>query len=118
MRSTQIVIFLVILNFSAVMMTAAVPGLTVDGFGAESDIEETAAYLDDRDVNQPSSDEITGSFLGGANVIERISKVVFYGPEMLSALGLPRLLVTMFELVLVFVVAFDIFEAVTNRRMS
>jgi len=118
MRTTQIAIFLVILNFAAVMMTMAVPGLTVDGFGAESDIQETAAYLDDRDVNQPSADEITGTFLGGGNLIERVSKIVFYGPEMLQALGMPGLLVTMFETVLVLVVAFDIYEAVSNRRLS
>jgi|SRR6056297_1814471 hypothetical protein len=117
MRSTNLVIFLVLLNVAAGLSGVMFPGaLDVSMSGAAIDSADTA--LSNNTVSQPSADEITGSFLNNAGILQTISNIVFRGPNMLEALGMPAIFTDGFKLVLGFVVAFDIAEAVTGRRFS
>jgi len=118
MRSTNIVIFLVLLNVAAGVGATVAPGDVVPATGASGEIDSVADDVQNREVKRPASDELIGSFFGVGALITTIKNVVFFGPEMLRNLGAPGVLVSGFETVLVFVVAFDIAEAVTGRNLS
>jgi hypothetical protein len=117
MRSTNLVIFLVLLNITAGIISVMIPDTVV--FGVQSGAIETAnQQLSTATVNQPSADEITGSFLANARLIQTIDNIIFIGPNMLGSLGLPSIFVTGLKSVIGFVVAFDVAEAVTGRLFS
>jgi len=117
MRSTNLVIFLVLLNVSAGISGVMFPG-PLDATMSSSAIETTDQQLGSNNVSQPSADEVTGAFLENGNIIQQISNIVFRGPNMLEALGMPSIFVNGFKLVFGFVVAFDVAEAITGRRFS
>lgn len=118
MRSTNLVIFLVLLNVSAGIVAVAAP-VDVDVLtGGDQKIDDTAGEVENRNVSRRGSGELIGSFLGLGTVIQTIGTVIFYGPEMLRNLGAPGLLVSGFEVVLVFVLGFDVAEAITGRQLS
>ena len=117
MRSTNLVIFLVLLNVAAGLSGVMFPG-PLDATMSGSAIQGSEATLANDTVSQPSADEITGSFLNNAGLIRTISNIIFRGPNMLEALGMPSIFTDGFKLVFGFVVAFDIAEAVTGRDFS
>lgn len=118
MRSTNLVLFLVLLNVSAGIIAVAAP-VDVDPLvGGQTEIKDTAGTVEDRDVSRRGSGELIGSFLGLGSLIQDIGTIIFYGPEMLRNLGAPGLIVTSFEVVLVFVLGFDVAEAITGRQLS
>ena len=118
MRSTNLILFLVFLNFAAIILSATVPIDVSIAAGGGSEIETASGDVENRDVNQPSADEITGSFLGGAGLIQNIATILFAGPNMLVNLGMPSIFRTAFMTVLTFVISFDVYEAVSGRQMS
>ncbi|MDR9412757.1 MAG: hypothetical protein RI531_09115 [Haloferacaceae archaeon] len=118
MRSTNIILFLVLLNVAAGVTTAVAPVPVSIATGGDGTIGATSGSLGDQEVNEPSADEITGSFLNNANIIQTIDDIIFMGPNMLVNLGMPLIFAAGFKLVLGFVVAFDIAEAVTGRQFS
>jgi hypothetical protein len=118
MRSTNLVLVLVLLNVSAGIIAVAAP-VDVDPLvGGDAEIDDSAGSVEDRDVSRRGSGELIGSFLGLGSLIQDIGTIIFFGPEMLRNLGAPGLIVTGFEVVLVFVLSFDIAEAITGRRLS
>jgi hypothetical protein len=118
MRSTNIVIFLVLLNAAAGVAGAIAPTPIDPSTNIGGEVDQTSSVVADREVNQPSADEITGSFFGVGKLIQQIDGLVFAGPNMLVALGMPSLIGSAIKGVFVFVVAFDVAEAVTGRRLS
>jgi hypothetical protein len=118
MRSTNLVIFLVLLNAAAGISAAVAPAQVSVATGGGDVIEGSSSDLQDRSVNQPSSDEITGSFFGIGSIIQTIDGIIFAGPNMLQNLGLPGIIADGFKTVLVIIVAFDVGEAVTGRVLS
>jgi len=118
MRSTNLVIFLVLLNVSAGIIAAAAPVPVDPLVGGDKEIDDTSGDVEDRNVSRRGSGELIGSFLGLGGLIRDIGTIIFYGPEMLRNLGAPALLITGFETVLVFVVGFDVAEAITGRVLS
>jgi hypothetical protein len=117
MRSTNLVIFLVLLNVAAGFSGVMFPG-PLDVAMSDSTIQQADADLGNQNVTQPSADEVTGSILNNANIIQTIEDIIFRGPNMLEALGMPSIFTDGFKLVFGFVVAFDIAEAVTGRQLS
>jgi hypothetical protein len=111
MRSTNLILFLVLLNVAAGVTTAIAPGPVAIATGADAEIQGANSALGDRQVSQPSADEITGSLLGNAGIIETIDNILFLGPTCSRTSGTPGILVGGFKVVLGFVVAFDIAEA-------
>lgn len=118
MRSTEIVIFLVLLNVATGVVAVAAPTPVNPATGGGGQIDSATGDLENRTTNQPATDEITGSFFGVGAVIQTIDGIIFHGPNMLANLGMPRIFVGGFKTVLTLVVAFDIAEAVTGRVLS
>lgn len=118
MRSTNIILFLVLLNVAAGITTGIAPGPVGVATGADGTIESASAQLGTQEVNEPQAGEVTGSILNNANVLQTIDDIIFMGPNMLANLGMPLIFASGFKLVLGFVVAFDIAEAVTGREFS
>jgi hypothetical protein len=118
MRSTNIILFLVLLNVAAGITTGIAPGPVGVATGADGTIESASAQLGAQEVNEPQAGEVTGSILNNANVLQTIDDIIFMGPNMLANLGMPLIFASGFKLVLGFVVAFDIAEAVTGREFS
>jgi hypothetical protein len=118
MRSTNIVIFLVLLNAAAGVVGAVGVGPAQPATGASGEIDSASTDLQNRQSDQPATDEITGSFFGVGKVIQTIDGIIFHGPNMLGQLGMPGVLVGALKTVITFVVAFDVAEAVTGRVLS
>jgi len=120
MRSTQLVIFLVLLNtmtFAAATVIGGDIGLRphTGGSGVISDSQE-----DVRDITgqQSGIDEFIGSQLLGVTVLSRIYETIFFGPEMLKNIGVPAVITDGFVAVLTFVFAFDIAEFLRGGKLS
>jgi len=118
MRSTNIVLFLVLLNVSVAIVAAAAPVSVTPDVGGDSEISSTQDNIEQRETNRPGSDELVGAFFGLGSLIEQLRNIVFYGPEMFANLGVPRVITTGFQVVVGFVVAFDVAEAITGRILS
>jgi hypothetical protein len=118
MRSTNLVIFLVLLNAAAGI---AAVGLGLDvtaSTGADGVIQTASDDLENREVNRPASDELIGSFFGVGALIQDIRLIIFYGPEMLRGLGAPDIIIDGLQGVIAFVVVFDVAEAISGRILS
>jgi len=119
MRSTNIVLFLLLLNLSAgVMGAAGVVDVKVDVPGGDQiELVENTSVID-RSQDQPSADEITGGFLDAGRFIREMRVLLGTGPAMLNTLGVPEILTDGLYIVLGFVLIYDAFEAFTGRVMS
>jgi hypothetical protein len=118
MRSTNIVIFLVLLNATAGFAGVLFATPLDPALGQDAKIEDASSSLSTAEVSEPAAGEVTGSILQNAGLIETIDGIVFAGPNMLGALGMPAIFVGGFKAVLGFVVAFDVAEGVTGREFS
>jgi len=120
MRSTNIILFLVLLNVAAGITTGIAPGPVGVATGADGTIDSASAQLGtpNSTVNEPQAGEVTGSILNNANILQTVDDIIFMGPNMLANLGMPIIFASGFKLVLGFVVAFDIAEAITGREFS
>lgn len=118
MRSTNLVIFLVLLNVTAGFAGVLFAGAISPDTGADAEIQTARDSLSENKNDQPSADEVTGSILGNAGVLQQIQTILFAGPEMLKALGMPALFTDGFKVVFGFVIAFDIAEALSGRLFS
>jgi hypothetical protein len=118
MRSTNIILFLVLLNVAAGVTTAIAPGPVSVATGADAKIQGASSELGNGSVNEPQAGEVTGSILNNANILQTIDDVIFMGPNMLVNLGMPSIFKDGLLLVLGFVVSFDVAEAVTGREFS
>jgi len=118
MRAPNLVIFFVLIFGVAGILPAVAPGAVALDTGEAGSIADARDDLKNQEVNQPSADEVTGSILNNGNILQTISAVLFGGPTMLRNLGMPAAFVSVMTLVLGFVLAFDIAEAVTGRDFS
>jgi hypothetical protein len=119
MRSTNLVLFLVMLNASAGLVATISPVDVDPVTGGDEQIEQSSTELqDNRTVNRRGSGELIASFLAMTGLINTLGNIIFFGAEMLRNLGTPGILVSGFETVFIFVVAFDVAEAVTGRQLS
>jgi hypothetical protein len=119
MRSTNLVLVLVFMNAAAGIVAVAAPVGVDPVAGGDEQIEQSSTELEDnRTVNRRGSGELIGSFLALGGLINTLGNIIFFGPEMLRNLGAPGILITGFETILIFVVGFDVAEAITGRRLS
>jgi hypothetical protein len=118
MRSTNIVLFLVLLNVAAGITTGIAPGPVSVATGGDDAIVGASAQLENNSVDEPAAGEVTGSILNNANILQRIDDIIFAGPNMLVNLGMPSIFKPGLLLILGFVVLFDIAEALTNAEFS
>jgi len=81
MRSTNLVIFLVLLNVSAGIVAVASPVAVDPLVGGDKEIDDTAGDVENRDVSRRGSGELIGSFLGLGSLIQDVGTIIFYGPR-------------------------------------
>jgi hypothetical protein len=119
MRSTNIVLFLLLLNlFAGVMGAAGLVDVEVEVPGGDQiELVENTSVVE-RSQDQPSADEVTGGFLDAGRFIREMRIILGTGPAMLATLGVPRILTDGLFVVLGFVLIYDAFEAFTGREMS
>jgi hypothetical protein len=118
MRSTNLILFLILLNASAGIVAATGPTNLSPSTGGSDVIVRAQGDVVERETNQPTSEEIIGSFFGLGKLIQAIDDIIFAGPNMLQMLGMPNILVTGFKTSVIFIVGFDVAEAVTGRPLS
>jgi|APHM01.1.fsa_nt_gi hypothetical protein len=118
MRSTNLILFLILLNASAGIVAATGPTNLSPSAGGSDVIVRAEGEIVERETDQPSSEEIIGSFFGLGKLLQSIDQVLFAGPNMLQRLGMPAILVTGFKTAVIFIAGFDVAEAVTGRKLS
>jgi len=119
MRSTNIVLFLLLLNLSAgVMASAGIVDVQVEVPGGDQiELVENSSVIE-RQQDQPSADEVTGGFLDAGRFIREMRVILGTGPAMLNTLGVPSIITNGLYVILGFVLIYDAFEAFTGRVMS
>jgi hypothetical protein len=120
MRSTNIVIFLILLNSMAAVVGAVVPGVApAPGGGAEIN-GTTSDARDNLEPNRQGGG--VASFIGGVisafEFLGQIQSIVFLGPTMLENIGVPAVLTGAFKLVVTAIVAIDLAELLAQYSLS
>jgi hypothetical protein len=122
MRSTNILIFLVALNASAVVIGAV--GLGADlGYqptiGGDAEIQtanESAANVEAQ--SDSAFDTFVGAVISAASTITTILGVVTAGPQMLINLGVPAFIVLPLATPLYILVGIDILQIISGRSLT
>ncbi len=94
MRSTKIVIFLVLLNGSALLVgaTGLGPALGVDpAIGGDEQISEAEESVEEIDQDRSQLDLFTGGLIEAVTVLTSIFAIITAGPQMLINLGGPMI---------------------------
>jgi hypothetical protein len=118
MRSTNLVLFLVLINAAAGVTAVAAPADVTPTVGGGDEIESASSNVEDRQVDRRGSSELIGSFLALGGLIRTIDNIIFFAPNMFQNLGAPSLVTNGFKGIFLFVVTFDIAEAITGRLLS
>jgi hypothetical protein len=119
MRSTNLILILILMNSMAGVAAVALPWAPVPSVGGGDAINE--AQNQEEALNPEQSgvvDEFVGGILSVADFLDGVRTVVFAGPEMLRNLGAPGVLVTGFQAVVGLLVAMDMAEILSGRIMS
>jgi len=122
MRSTNILIFLVALNASAVVVGAV--GLGADlGYqptiGGDAKIETANESAANAEAQSDSAfDTFVGAVISAASTITTILGVVTAGPQMLINLGVPAFIVLPLATPLYILVGIDILQIISGRDLT
>lgn len=118
--SSQIVIFLLCLNAVAGVVTASGIGadLGIDpSFGADDKVEQTQQTANDFNPSSGVGATLFALFVGVGDFFKSIFTLVFYGPVMLSNIGIPIWMTTFPFAPAAFIVAKDVAYALTGRDL-
>jgi hypothetical protein len=118
--STQIVIFLICLNAAAGLLAAS--GVAADlgiqpNVGSDDRIAATEEAAGSVNPSEGGSGTLFSAFTGGAEVIASAVTLVFYGPVMLSKIGIPLWMSTFLFAPAIFVTGLDVLFALTGRDL-
>jgi len=119
MRSTNIVLFLLLLSFSTQIVAGA--GMaSIEPTAGNEDIILTSynESIADREQAQPAQEELIGSFFDSGDFIRDIDTIIFGGLNMLVNLGMPSIFATGAKTFVGFIIFIDAVEATTGRRLS
>lgn len=122
MRSTNILIFLVALNASAVVIGAVGVGAdlgyqpTIGGDGEIQNANESAANVEAQ--SDSAFDTFVGAVISAASTITTILGVVTAGPQMLINLGVPAFIVLPLATPLYILVGIDILQIISGRDLT
>lgn len=118
LRSTNVVVLLVLLNASAVMV-GALPVSDDLGYqpaiGGDDSINEAQQTGEQIQSDRSSLDQFVGGIIAAASSIAVILSVVVAGPQMLINLGAPTVLVTFVAAPLYILVALDLLQVLSGR---
>lgn len=120
LRSTNVVILLVLLNASAVMV-GALPVTDDLGYspaiGGDDEIDEAQETGEQVQSERSSLDQFVGGIIAAASSIATILSVVVAGPQMLINLGAPSILITFLAAPLYILVGLDILQVLSGRDL-
>jgi hypothetical protein len=121
MRSTNILIFLVALNASAVVLGAA--GLSGElgyqpSIGGDDDIAEANQTAGDVSAERGAFDAFVGAVISAAESLITIFSVVTAGPQMLVNLGAPKFVIFPFSTLLYILVGIDVYQVLSGRDLT
>lgn len=122
MRSTNILIFLVALNASAIVIGAVGLGAdlgyqpTIGGDGEIQNANESAANVEAQ--SDSAFDTFVGAVISAASTITTILGVVTAGPQMLVNLGVPAFIVLPLATPLYILVGIDILQIISGRDLT
>jgi hypothetical protein len=118
LKTTNIVVLLVLLNASAVFV-GALPVTDELGFnpavGGDDEIAEAQETGEQIDSDRSSLDQFVGGIIAAASSIAAILSVVVAGPQMLINLGAPPILITFVASPLYILVALDLLQVLSGR---
>ncbi|WP_254544087.1 hypothetical protein [Halomarina pelagica] len=121
MRSTNIVIFLVLLNASATLLsgTGIAPALGVSPtVGGDEQIEQSEQNLQSVSTDRSALDNFIAGIISAASVLVGVFSIVIAGPLMLSNLGVPGALVAFIFAPLYFIVGLDLLQVLSGRSLT
>jgi len=122
MRSTNILIFLVALNASAVVLGAAGVSQSVGydpNIGGDAQIESANESLGDVNTNKGSGfDTFVGAVISAASTLTDVFGIVIAGPTMLINLGAPAFIVFPLATPLYLLVGIDILQIISGRDLT
>jgi len=119
MRSTNILVFLIVLNASAtfvgVLPVAGDLGYqpTVGGGEAVAEAQDAGQQIQSE---RSSLDQFVGGIIAAAETLTTMLGVVVAGPRMLINLGAPAALVTLLAAPLYIVVGLDLLQILSGRQ--
>jgi len=120
MRSTNLVIVLVLLNASAVMAGAI--GLTDIGYtpdiGGGDEIDEAQSTAETISTERSALDEFVAGIIAAADSVRQIFGIAIAGPTMLANLGVPGPIVAFLAAPLYILVGLDILQVISGRALS
>jgi hypothetical protein len=118
MRSTNVLVFLVLLN-SAAVFAATLPVTGDLGYaptiGGDQQIDDAQTAGQEIQSDRSSLDQFVGGILAAANTVTTMFGVVVAGPLMLTNLGVPEALVTFVAAPLYIFVGLDILQILSGR---
>jgi hypothetical protein len=118
LRSTNIVVLLVLLNASAVFV-GALPVADDLGYspaiGGGDTIDEAQSAGEEVKSDRSSLDQFVGGIIAAASTISTMLSVVVAGPQMLINLGVPTLIVTLVSGPLYVFVGLDLLQVLSGR---
>lgn len=119
MRPTiQIVIFLVLLNLAAGLITASGLGAALainPEVGGDQAVESSQENASQVEPSQGRLDTLFSLFTSTAGTMNDIFKLVFYGPVMLSNIGIPAFITNFLFGAAGIVVAVDVIHYLAGR---
>jgi hypothetical protein len=122
MRSTNILIFLVALNASAVVLGAAGVSQSVGydpNIGGDAQIESANESVGDVNTNKGSGfDTFVGAVISAASTLTDVFGIVIAGPTMLINLGAPGFIVYPLATPLYLLVGIDILQIISGRDLT
>lgn len=120
MRSTNLLIILVLLNASAVMVGAI--GMDDIGYSPEigggdqiADAESEARSLS---TERSALDQFVAGVIAAVDTVRTIFGVVIAGPQMLANLGVPGPIVAFFAAPIYILVGLDLLQIISGRSIS
>lgn len=118
LRSTNILVVLILLN-SAAIFVGALPVSGDLGYqpavGGDSEIEEATSAGEKIESERSSLDQFVGGILAAASTITTMLGVVVAGPTMLINLGVPTAVVTLVAAPLYIYIGLDLLQVLSGR---
>jgi len=118
MRSTNVLVFLVLLN-SAAIFAAQLPVTGDLGYqptvGGGEEIEQAQSAGQQIQSDRSSLDQFVGGIIAAAQTLTTMFAVVVAGPLMLTNLGVPAALVTFVAAPLYIFVGLDLLQVLSGR---
>lgn len=120
MRSTNLVVFLVLLNASAVLVGAVGIGDvgTAPQIGGDSEIQAAQDVGTDISTDRSALDTFVSGIIAAAGSVQTIFTVAIAGPTLLANLGVPGPVVLFLSAPLYIVVALDILQVLSGRDLT